>query len=111
MYKYLLVCLLMTICGAIGGFFFKKAADTGESIIKILFTPFLYIGGFFYVLGALLNIWVLKKLNYTVVLPITAITYVWTLTIAYFVLKEKLSTRKIAGLVLIITGALMLGLM
>ena len=110
MYKYLLACLIMTVFGAFGGFFFKKAADSGETIFRILFSPFLYIGGVFYVLGALLNIWVLKKINYTVVLPLTAITYVWTLVISYFILNEKLTIKKVAGILFIITGALILGI-
>ena len=109
MYKYLLVCLAMTIFGAFGGFFLKKAADTGTSILKIFLSPYLYVGGILYVIGAVLNILALKKLNYTVVLPITAITYVWTLVISYFILKEKLRGKKIAGVILIIVGALILG--
>ena len=92
------------------GFFFKKAADTGTSVLKILLSPYLYAGGILYVISAVLNILALKGLNYTVVLPITAITYVWTLVISYFILKEKLSRKKIAGVILIIIGALILGL-
>lgn len=110
MYKYLLVCLIMTVFGAFGGFFFKKAADTGTSIIKIFLSPYLYVGGVLYVISAILNILALKKLNYTVVLPITAITYVWTMVISYCILKEKLRGKKIVGVVLIIGGALILGL-
>lgn len=110
MYKYLLLCLVMTVFGAFGGFFFKKAADSGTSILKILLSPYLYVGGVIYVISAVLNIIALKGLNYTVVLPITAITYVWTLVISYFILKEKLSGKKITGVLLIIVGALILGL-
>ncbi|MBC8060876.1 MAG: EamA family transporter [Clostridiaceae bacterium] len=110
MYKYLLVCLIMTIFGAFGGLFFKRAADTGTSIINIFFSPYLYLGGTLYVISAALNILALKGLNYTVVLPITAITYVWTLVISFFILKEKLSSKKISGVILIIVGALILGL-
>ena len=110
MYKYLLVCLIMTVFGAFGGLFFKKAADTSTSILKIVLNPYLYVGGILYVISAILNILVLKKLDYTVVLPITAITYIWTLVISYFILKEKLRGKKIAGVILIIVGALILGL-
>lgn len=110
MYKYLIVCIILTIFGAFGGFFFKKATNTAESLFKIIFTPYLYIGGICYLTGAVLNIWVLKKLNYTVVLPITAITYIWTMLISYFFLKEKLSNKKIAGVTLIIVGAIILGI-
>jgi len=110
MYKYLLLCLIMTVFGAFGGFFFKKAADAGTSILKIFLSPYLYVGGVLYVLGAVLNILILKELDYTVVLPITAITYVWTLVISYFILKEKLTVKKITGVILIIFGALIIGL-
>ena len=110
MHKYLLLCLIMTVFGAFGGFYFKKAADSGTSILNILLSPYLYVGGILYVIGAVLNIIALKGLDYTVVLPITAITYVWTLVISYFILKEKLSHKKIAGVILIIVGALILGL-
>ena len=110
MYKYLLLCLIMTVFGAFGGLFFKKAADTGGSFLKIVLSPYLYCGGLLYVIGALLNILALKGLDYTVVLPITAVTYVWTLLISYFILKEKLTGKKVAGVVLIIVGALVLGL-
>jgi len=110
MYKYLLICLIMTIFGAFGGLFFKKAADTGTSILKILLSPYLYVGGILYVISAVLNIIALKGLDYTVVLPFTAITYVWTLVISYSILKEKLTGKKISGVILIILGALILGL-
>lgn len=110
MYKYFLICIVFTLVGAFGGYFFKKAATTSSSIIKIIFNPFLYIGGVFYVIGAILNIIVLKKLSYTVVLPLTSITYVWTIIISYFMLKEKISLKKILGIVFIISGAVLLGI-
>lgn len=110
MYKYLLVCIILTIFGAFGGFFFKKATNEAENLFKIIFTPYLYIGGICYLTGAVLNIWVLKNLNYTVVLPMTAITYIWTLLISFFLLKEKLSNKKIAGVGLIVIGAVILGI-
>ena len=110
MYKYFLLCIVFTLAGAFGGLCFKKAASEAESIIKILFKPYLYLGGMFYVIGALLNIVVLKELKYTVVLPMTSITYVWTIIISYFILKEKITVNKIIGICLIVFGAVMLGL-
>ena len=109
MYKYFLLCIVFTLAGAFGGLCFKKAASGAESIMKILFTPYLYLGGMFYVIGALLNIVVLKELKYTVVLPMTSITYVWTIIISYFVLKEKITVKKIIGICLIVAGAVLLG--
>lgn len=109
MFKYILLCLIFTLFGAFGGFCFKKAASGSETILKIIFNPYLYIGGALYVAGAILNIIVLKELKYVVVLPITSITYIWTIIISYFVLKEKITLRKILGICMIVFGAIILG--
>lgn len=111
MIKFFLVCIIFTIIGAFGGFFFKKTASSSKSILKILFSPYLYVGGMLYVMGGLLNIWALKKLPYTVVLPLTSITYIWTMLISYFILKEKITKKKITGVLCIVLGAALLGFM
>lgn len=110
MYSYFLLCIVCTLFGAFGGYYFKKSASESESIIKILFNFNLYIGGFCYCTGAVLNIIILKHLPYTIVMPITAITYIWTIIISYFLLKEKITIKKMLGISLIILGALILGL-
>jgi uncharacterized membrane protein len=109
MYKYILICLVFTLAGAFGGLCFKKAATASDSIIKTIFSPYLYIGGVLYVIGAVLNIMVLKELKYTVVLPLTSITYVWTIIISYFILNEKITVKKIFGICMILIGAAILG--
>lgn len=108
MINIIILCIIFTLFGAVGGFCFKKATENSNGIVGIILSPFLYVGGGFYVLGALLNIVLLKYLNYTIVLPLTSITYVWTLLIAYFFLKESISRRKIIGVTLIIAGAVLL---
>lgn len=97
----------MTIVGAIASFFLKKAANL--KIIKlILISKFLYLGGLLYFLTALFNIYVLKFLDYTVVLPLTSITYIWTMFISYLLLKEEISKQKILGVSMIVFGAFLI---
>lgn len=108
MLKNILLCIIFTLSGAFGGYFFKKASSDKGSILKIIFNKNLYIGGILYVAGALLNIIVLKRLNYIVVLPLTSITYVWTMIISYFILGEKITIKKIIGVMFIVFGALIL---
>ncbi|MCM0647653.1 EamA family transporter [Clostridium swellfunianum] len=110
MYRYILLCLIFTLAGAFGGLFFKKAATSSTNIIKTVLSPYLYIGGILYVIGAVLNIVVLKELKYTIVLPLTSITYVWTIIISYFILKEKITIKKLFGIAMILIGAIILGL-
>ena len=63
-----LLLLIGTLLGAFGGFYLKKSTGK-EGISGIILSPFLYIGGFSYLISAVLNIIVLKYLPYSVVLP------------------------------------------
>lgn len=110
MLNNLIVLFIMTFLGALGAFCFKKAISKAETILKVVYSPILYVGGILYVLGATLNIIVLKKLPYTIVLPLTSITYIWTLTISHFILKEKITKHKITGVLLIIIGAALISM-
>ena len=108
MSKYIFLCMVFTLLGAFGGYFFKKAASESRGIVRIALSPYLYAGGLCYVSGALLNILLLRELRYTVVLPLTSITYVWTLVISRILLKEKVTYRKLSGVAFIILGAVLL---
>ncbi|MFC0525290.1 EamA family transporter [Pontibacillus salicampi] len=105
--KWVFVVMLFTLLGSIGGFFFKRASANGLEISKYFMTQ-LFIGGAFYGTGAILNIITLRYLPYTVVFPLTSITYVWTFLLSYFFLKEVISLRKIIGVGLIIAGSFFL---
>ncbi len=85
----LLLVIPMTISGALGAFFFKKAAAKTESIFSLLFCPAFYIGGFLYLLGALQNIILLRYVDYSIAYPMTAITYIWTVFFSYKLLQKS----------------------
>ena len=92
----------MTLSGAFAGFFLKKSSSNLNIITNYNF----YCGGFLYLIAALINIYVLKFLDYSVVLPLTSITYIWTMIISYKFLSEKISIKKISGVVLILIGTM-----
>lgn len=108
-------CLIfvMTVMGSVASLFLKKAADSmkGDTLVKsilsLLKTPTIYIGGILYVTAAVINIIVLRFLDYSIVLPLTAFTYVWTIFLARFRLKESISIFKIIGIILVIAGAVL----
>lgn len=105
MTAYFAVLIVMTILGAVASLYLKKASGT-ENMIQMLKNVHLYIGGFLYLSSALLNIWILKYLEYSVVLPLTSFTYIWTMLLSYFILKEKITKKKIAGVIFIVIGAI-----
>lgn len=104
---YYIVLIVMTIIGSIASLFLKKASNS-ETIIKLLKNKNIYLGGGLYLTSAILNIYILKYLDYSVVLPLTSITYIWTLIISYKVLKEKISLKKVVGVIFILLGAIII---
>ena len=105
MSNYILL-IIMTLLGAFGSFFLKKAS--AELKIEVLIkNPNLYLGGILYFSSAVINIYILKFLEYSIVLPLTSITYIWTMMIARKFLGESITAKKIMGVIVIIIGAIM----
>ena len=107
---YYIELLVMTMFGSVASLFLKKASGL-NSLIDMLKNINLYIGGFLYVSSAVLNIWLLKILDYSVILPLTSLTYIWTMVLSYFILKEKITVKKIAGVCLILVGAIIISIL
>lgn len=99
--------LIMTLLGAVASLFLKKASGSSEWRM-LLVNVNLYVGGGLYVIATLLNIYVLKYLDYTVVLPMTAITYIWTMVVSFLFLGEKITKKKMCGVGLIVLGAILI---
>lgn len=87
-----------------------KLATSGEklSVAGLLRNKWLYFGGMLYVIAALLNIYLLKKLPYSVVVPLGALTYVWTMFLSRKVLGEPVTRSKVFGISIILIGVIML---
>ena len=99
-----LLALPMTFLGALGAFFFKRAAMKVDGLLSLFTNNELYLGGMFYVSGAILNILLLRDLQYSILYPMTAITYIWTAMISHRLLGEKMSKRALLGIVMICVG-------
>ncbi|MGG7151225.1 EamA family transporter [Clostridium neonatale] len=106
---YYLLIFIMTACGGFAGLFLKKASSS-YGIKNLILNLNLYIGGVLYLFGAIMNIYVLKFLDYSIVLPLTSITYIWTMIISYFILKERMTVKKVMGILFIVMGSILLAL-
>lgn len=99
-----IITLLFTFIGSLAAIQLKFASKA-DRLKEIAFNPSLYLGAILYIIAALLNIFVLTYWDYTLVLPLTSITYVWTAILAKIIFKERLCISKIIGLFLIILGS------
>ena len=102
---YYVLLLVMTLTASFASFSLKKSTKAG-TIPGIIGSKFLYIGGFLYVVTALLNIWLLKKMSYSVVVPLGSLCYIWTMIISGIFLKEKIVIGKIIGVLLVLFGVI-----
>lgn len=93
--------ILMTLMGSFGSLFLKKSTQINKNIFC---NKYFYIGGILYFLSAILNIYLLKKFNYSTLLPLTSLTYLWSIILAKIYLKEYLSSKKIIGLCILMLG-------
>ena len=89
---------------------FLKKSTNGGTILSIIKNKNLYIGGFLYIIAVLFNIWLLKRMSYFVVVPLGSICYIWTMFIAGIFLKEKIGIRKIIGVLMILSGVVLITL-
>lgn len=106
---YFVALLIMTMLGSVASLFLKRASGS-DGIIGLLKNVNFYTGGFLYLVSAVLNIWILRFLDYSVVLPLTSLTYIWTMVLSYMILKEKITGKKIGGVILILIGAICVSL-
>jgi len=102
---YYVLIIIMTLTASFASFFLKKSTFSG-TVLSIIRDKYLYLGGFLYVLAALFNIWILKRMPYSVVVPLGGFTYIWTMLIARYFLKEKINVGKIIGILLILSGVI-----
>ena len=99
---------LMGFFASLASFFLKKSTAGGLCVRGLMFSPYFYLGGGLYVLSALLNLYLLKQLPYSVVIPLGALTYIWTMIIAHKFLGEAITKQKIAGVCLILIGVVLI---
>ena len=103
-----LAVLAMTLVGAMGAFFLKAGMDRVDSLTSLFQNPRIYLGGCFYLAGALLNILLLRRLDYSVLYPMTAVTYVWSMALSAAFLGERVIKQKLIGVTAILAGVILL---
>lgn len=106
--KLILSVLVMTLFGSLGALFLKRGSAKVSELKSLVTTPQIWLGGLFYLAGALLNIYLLRGYSYSIVYPLTSLTYVWSLIISALLLHEKVTVQKLFGIAAICLGAFLL---
>lgn len=107
--NYLLL-IVMTWLGSLGAFFLKKCSECATGLVSLLKSPPLYLGGALYGAGMLLNVALLRQFDYSVLYPMSAVTYIWSLLLSKWLLKEKVTKKKLMGILCICTGVFLVAI-
>lgn len=104
-WKILLLTALAAFIGSIGQLEFKRGADNLQFDIKLLLTNYhLIIAVAVYALSTVLYVYALSKQNLSILYPIIATSYIWTLIFAKIFLKEPVGLTSWAGVFFILLG-------
>ncbi|MBO6112843.1 MAG: EamA family transporter [Lachnospiraceae bacterium] len=95
--------LSCTCIASFASYFLKKSSST-DNKLKILLSPWFYLGGILYVISACINIYLLQLVPYAVAMPLGSLTYVWTMFVSNRLLGEAITKKKIIGMLVIFAG-------
>ncbi len=107
----MLLVLAASFLGSIGAGFLKAGAAKLHGGMRYLFLNFkLAVGVAIFVASSVLYVIGIKHGQLSVLYPLVSLSYIWALVWARIFFKEKFTTRKLAGLCLILLGILFVGL-
>ncbi len=104
-WKILLLTALAAFIGSIGQLEFKQGANNLQFDIKLLLTNYHLIAGIVvYSVSTVLYVYALNKENLSILYPIIATSYIWTLIFSKIFLKEPVGLTSWAGVFFILLG-------
>ena len=104
-WKILLLTGLAAFIGSIGQLEFKRGADNLQFDLKLLLTNYhLIIAVAIYAVSTILYVYALNKEQLSIVYPIIATSYIWTLIFSKIFLKETVGLTGWAGIFFILLG-------
>jgi drug/metabolite transporter (DMT)-like permease len=104
-WRIILLTALSAFIGSIGQLEFKRGADNLQFDIKLLLTNYhLIIAIAVYCLSTVLYVYALNKENLSILYPIVATSYIWTLMFSKIFLKEPIGLTSWAGVFFILLG-------
>lgn len=107
----LLIALLGAFFSSLSQYLLKRAAEKpGANRLQGLLQPQVLLAYAIFFLVLVANLFTLKHLPLYVLPLIEATSYVYVALLSFFVLKEKLSKRKLLGLLCIVAGVVIASL-
>jgi len=75
-----------------------------DILLTTLMSPYIIFGIGCYVVSMLIFFYLISNYSLSIVIPLTAMTYIFNMFLAFVVFKESLDSYKIFGMVIILIG-------
>ncbi len=99
---------MATFLGGLGATYLKKGSKDFK-IKQLLSNKNVLLGLFLYALSTIFFIPALKFGELSLVYPFTSTSYIWAIIFSRLILKEKITKHKLAGVIIIIVGVILIG--
>ncbi len=99
-----------TIIGAFGAIFLKRASKDFSLKTRFLFNKNLLLGVLFYMISTAIYLTALKFSELSILFPTLSTVYIWVSILSQKFLDEKMNRLKWLGIVVIISGVILLAL-
>ena len=109
MNRYYLLVILLALMNACSNILIKIGAGKVDGInLKLLTNWFLISGLSLFGFGFILWVFILSKVQLSVAAPIMSMAYVFIMIVSYFLFKEPITGVKIAGVISILFGVVLI---
>lgn len=112
-YLLLILNILLLVCGQTLwkiGLKNKTLAFTFDSIINLIFNPYILCGVLLYGVATLIWLYILSNSDLSLVYPLQSLCYVLALFVSIFILNESVPTNRWIGVGFIILGSFFIGI-
>lgn len=92
--------------GKIGGFYVSEQSLFANAF-RILSNPFILAGFAVYIVATGFFMYLLSKFDISLVIPISSVSFVFSLAAGFFIFNEAISATRIMGVFVIIAGILL----
>ena len=79
-----------------------------DTLVSLMINPYILFGISFYVLSMLIFFYLLSNYALSMIIPLTAMTYLFNMLLAFIVFKESFDMYKIIGIIIIVCGIIVL---
>lgn len=87
----------------IGGFYLPEK-NLIENFFRIIFNGWIFSGFVVYAIATGFFMWLLSKYEISLIIPISSISFIFSLIAGYLLFNEQISILRLAGVLLIIAG-------